>query len=73
MLTTQVNSLMKKCKDLEGRSRWNNVRLVGLPEGTEGPRRTEFMAKYPHGLTLAGQQTCFGPSSSLTRNHLLSG
>lgn len=44
-LTTRVESLSKKCEDLEGRSRWNNVRLVGLPEGTEGPRPTEFMAQ----------------------------
>lgn len=42
MLTTLVDSLSKKCKDLEGCSRWNNVRLVGLPEGSEGPRPAEF-------------------------------
>ncbi|XP_035508028.1 uncharacterized protein LOC118320994, partial [Morone saxatilis] len=44
-LTTTVDSLSKKCEDLESRSRWNNVRLVGLPEGTEGPRPTEFIAQ----------------------------
>lgn len=44
-LTAQVESLSKKCKDLEGRSRWNNIRLVGLPEGSEGSRTTEFIAQ----------------------------
>ncbi|KAI3370897.1 hypothetical protein L3Q82_007406 [Scortum barcoo] len=46
LLTTQVDFLTKKCEDLEGRSRWNNVRLLGLPEGSEGPRPTEFMARF---------------------------
>ena len=44
-LTATVDSLSKKCEDLESRSRWNNIRLVGLPEGTEGPRPTEFTAQ----------------------------
>ena len=44
-LTATVDSLSKKCEDLESRSRWNNIRLVGLPEGTEGPRTTEFTAQ----------------------------
>lgn len=43
-LTTLSDSLSKKCEDLESRSRWNNVRVVGLPEGSEGPRPTEFIA-----------------------------
>ncbi|KAI3352570.1 hypothetical protein L3Q82_005506 [Scortum barcoo] len=43
-LTTLADSLSKKCEDLEGRSRLNNVRLVGIPEGTEGPRPTDFVA-----------------------------
>ncbi|ROL48201.1 hypothetical protein DPX16_22801, partial [Anabarilius grahami] len=43
-LTAQVESLFKKCEDLEGCSRWNNIRLVGLPDGSEGSRTTEFIA-----------------------------
>ncbi|KAJ8364951.1 hypothetical protein SKAU_G00137820 [Synaphobranchus kaupii] len=31
--------------DLEGRSRRNNLRLVGIPEDTEGPRPTEFISR----------------------------
>lgn len=44
MLTTTVESLSRKCEELEARSRWHNIRLVGLPEGTEGPQPTEFIA-----------------------------
>lgn len=43
-LSAAVETLTKKCEDLEARSRWNNIQVVGLPEGTEGPRPTEFMA-----------------------------
>lgn len=44
MLTATVESLDKKCEELEARSRWHNIRLVGLPEGTEGPQPTESIA-----------------------------
>ncbi|CAL1578951.1 unnamed protein product [Knipowitschia caucasica] len=44
LLTEQVGSLSKKCEDLEGRSRQNNVRIVGVPEGVEGARPTDFVA-----------------------------
>lgn len=43
-LTAQAKHLDDRCEDLEGRSRRNNIRLVGLPEGLEGPRATEFIA-----------------------------
>lgn len=33
-LTSLADSLSKKCE--EGRSRWNNIRLVGLHEGVKG-------------------------------------
>lgn len=42
-LKTQVKTLTDKCEDLEGRSRRNNLRLVGIPEGSEGQRPTEFI------------------------------
>lgn len=45
-LAATVETLSNKCEDLEARSRWNNIRVVGLPEGTEGPRPTEFMAEF---------------------------
>lgn len=35
-LKADVKRLTDKCKDLEGRVRSNNIRLVGVPEGTEG-------------------------------------
>lgn len=43
-LKTQVSQLTAKCEDLEGRSRRNNVRLVGIPENVEGPNPTEFVS-----------------------------
>lgn len=36
VLKGEVKTLKAKCNDLEGRSRRNNLRLVGLPEGFEG-------------------------------------
>ncbi|CAB1446948.1 unnamed protein product [Pleuronectes platessa] len=44
-LSATVESLGKKCEELEARSRWHNIRLVGLPEGSEGPQPTESIAK----------------------------
>lgn len=43
-LRVEVDVLTKKCDDLEGRSRRNNIRILGIPEGSEGPRPTEFVA-----------------------------
>ena len=45
MLTLQVKRLDHKCEGLEGRSRRNNIRVMGLPEGLEGPRATDFVAQ----------------------------
>lgn len=42
----QLAALSKKCEDLEGRSRQNNIRILGVPEGEEGPRPTEFVAGF---------------------------
>uniref|UniRef100_A0A3B1KGD5 L1 transposable element RRM domain-containing protein n=1 Tax=Astyanax mexicanus TaxID=7994 RepID=A0A3B1KGD5_ASTMX len=41
----ELSSREKKLADLEDRSRRNNVRLVGLPEGTEGSDPTGFNQK----------------------------
>lgn len=43
-LSAMVESLNKKCDELEACSRWSNIRLVGLPEGSEGPHPMEFIA-----------------------------
>lgn len=45
MLTTQVKRLDDRCEDLEARSRRNNIRVLGVPEGLEGPRVTDFVAQ----------------------------
>lgn len=44
-LSDRVTHLDAKCEDLEGRSRRNNLCLVGLPEGSEGSRPTEYVAQ----------------------------
>lgn len=44
-LKTEIKVLQAKCEDLEGRSRRNNIRLVGVPEGLEGPRPREYISK----------------------------
>ncbi|XP_013856279.1 uncharacterized protein LOC106512146 [Austrofundulus limnaeus] len=43
-LKDMVEFISKKCEDLEGRSRLNNVRVVGVPEGSEGSGPTDFVA-----------------------------
>lgn len=43
-LVKRVTELDNKCEDLESRMRRNNIRLLGIPEGVEGPRPTEFIA-----------------------------
>lgn len=47
-LIKQVASLSEKCEDLEGRSCRNNLRIIGLREGAEGPRPTDFIADPLH-------------------------
>ncbi|XP_044129061.1 uncharacterized protein LOC122922511 [Bufo gargarizans] len=41
-----VASLFAKTDDLENRSRRNNIRIVGIPEETEGTNATEFIEKW---------------------------
>ncbi|KAI4904740.1 hypothetical protein NFI96_002270 [Prochilodus magdalenae] len=38
-------ALQQKVEDLEGRSRRNNIRIIGVPEGAEGTRPTDFVAE----------------------------
>ena len=44
-LASEVKSLREKCDEMEGRQRRNNIRLIGLPEGIEGPNITDFVAR----------------------------
>uniref|UniRef100_A0AAX7UGL5 L1 transposable element RRM domain-containing protein n=1 Tax=Astatotilapia calliptera TaxID=8154 RepID=A0AAX7UGL5_ASTCA len=44
VLTEEVRQLQAKCEDLEGRSRRNNIRLVGIPEGLESSNPREFIS-----------------------------
>ncbi len=42
-LKNQLERLTEKMTDMEDRCRRNNVRLVGLPEGMEGPDAAGFL------------------------------
>ncbi len=42
-LRNQLERLTEKMTDMEDRCRRNNVRLVGLPEGAEGPNAAGFL------------------------------
>lgn len=44
-LSKENKMLKSKLNDLEGRSRRNNIRIVGIPEGAEKGRPTEFVAE----------------------------
>ncbi|KAI4798949.1 hypothetical protein KUCAC02_020378 [Chaenocephalus aceratus] len=43
-LTADTAKLSDKCEDLEGRSRRNNIRMIGVPEGKEGTRPRVYFA-----------------------------
>ncbi|KAK7945587.1 hypothetical protein WMY93_001315 [Mugilogobius chulae] len=45
VLKEEVKQLQSKCEDLEGRSRRNNIRLIGVPEGVETPNAREFTSQ----------------------------
>lgn len=45
VLAGEVKQLQAKCEDLEGRSRRNNIRLIGLAEGLELPNSREFISQ----------------------------
>ncbi len=42
-LRNQLERLTEKMTDIEDRSRRNNIRLVGLPEGAEGSDAAGFL------------------------------
>ncbi|KAK7882765.1 hypothetical protein WMY93_028939 [Mugilogobius chulae] len=43
-LRQQNKTLRSKLSDLEGRSRRNNLKIVGIPEGEEKGRPTDFVS-----------------------------
>lgn len=58
--------LKSKLSDLEGRSRRQNIRIVGLPEALEGPRPTAFFSQLL--VEVLGEQTLTSPPE-LDRAH----
>lgn len=63
MLTKQATRLEDKCEDLEGRSRRNNIRVVGVLEGVEGSQPTDFIAQLLQDLLGLNEGSHLGPSS----------
>lgn len=43
-LNSEMEKLVSKCEDLEGRSRRHNIRIIGIPEGAEGSTPRDFVA-----------------------------
>lgn len=56
-LRQQITDLTDRTEDAEGRNRRNNIRVIGLPERSEGTKAAEFMEDWfktvvaPHGLS----------------------
>ncbi|KAJ1205982.1 hypothetical protein NDU88_001400 [Pleurodeles waltl] len=42
-LTMEHEKIMVRLKDQDGRARRNNIRVVGVPEGTKGPSVELFL------------------------------
>ncbi|KAJ1169263.1 hypothetical protein NDU88_001169 [Pleurodeles waltl] len=49
-LQQQVEVLQERVEDAEGRSRHNNIRILGLPEGTEGRDPTHYVETWLQSL-----------------------
>ena len=45
-MTTQTQGMQEKMTDLEGRSRRNNIRIFGIPEGTEENSASKFLERF---------------------------
>ena len=61
----QQRRLQEKVTDLEGRSRRNNIRVRGVPEGTEKDSVPEFIEKLIHGKLKFGED----PDLQIQRAH----
>lgn len=51
-LNSNVEKRTEKCEDLEGHSRRHNIRIIGIPEGIEGPRPLGFICESTARCTL---------------------
>lgn len=45
-MSTQAQRMQEKMTDLEGRSRRNNIRIFGIPEGTEENSANKFLERF---------------------------
>lgn len=58
-LKTKVKSLKSRAEDAENRNRRNNLRIVGLPEGAEGPDPMAFTEHLLCSLLLQAQFSAY--------------
>lgn len=58
-LAAEHKKLQDKCTDLENRSRRQNIRLIGIPEGAEANKPTDFVAKFL--IEVLGDENFDGP------------
>ncbi|KAJ1191730.1 hypothetical protein NDU88_001046 [Pleurodeles waltl] len=65
-LADRVARLEQRAEDAEGRSRRNNVRVVGLPEGAEGANMMKFLEEWLRTVVAPG---CLTPFYTLERAH----
>ncbi|MGH0147104.1 UNVERIFIED_CONTAM: hypothetical protein FKN15_014016, partial [Acipenser sinensis] len=66
LLSSENNKLRAKIDDLENRSKRNNLRVIGVPEGIEEGRPTEFMSSF---LNKLFGQICLDSLPALDRAH----
>ncbi|KAJ1180096.1 hypothetical protein NDU88_005320 [Pleurodeles waltl] len=55
----RASELERRVEDAEGRTRRNNIRVIGLPEGAEGRDAEAYSESWLRGLVLAGTLTPF--------------
>lgn len=69
-LTSQNAALLDRIEDLENRSRRNNLRIINVPEGSEGVENTvNFMANLFMEITGDGDRPLFSSAPVLERAH----
>lgn len=66
-LKGEIRTLQSKCEDLENRSRRNNLRIVGIPEGAEGKTPTAFISNLLKDLFNFDDQPLIGQAHRLSQ------
>lgn len=67
-LHTKIRALEYKAEDAKNRNRRNNLHIIGLAEGVEGPHPTDFVEKFLRTLLPSAQ---FPPFYAVEREHCI--